>query len=96
MSTRIVIVDYVVPVGHEDGDQCTGCPRHDRKAGTCKHFGNLALKPGTKMTYLRHLNCVRAEERTRHASHSKIMMLSDFLPEDDAKFDTNEGDDGDD
>lgn len=86
MSTRIVMVDYVNFVGHEDGDQCTGCKRHDRKAGTCKHFGDLALKPKTKATYLRHANCIRAEERTRHASHSTIMMHNDFVPEQHASF----------
>ncbi len=78
MSSRIVIVDYVVPLRHEDGDQCTGCPRHDRKLGSCRHFGALGLKPGTKATYYRHLNCIRAEERTRHASISELMTKGDF------------------
>ncbi len=87
MSTRIVMVDYVVPLRHADGDQCTGCPRHDRKAGACRHFGMLDLKPKTRATFLRHPNCIRAEERTGHASTSAIMHRSDFLPEWHAKLD---------
>lgn len=87
MSTRIVMVDYINFAGHEDGDQCTGCKRHDRKQCTCKHFGKLARKPDTKATYMRHPNCIRAEERTRHASHSQIMMRDDFAPEHSAIFD---------
>lgn len=87
MSTRIVIIDYICPARSESGDMCTGCPRHVRKEGACTHFGKLSLKEGTKSTYLRHLNCIRAEERTQHASHSRVMMKSDFLPEDNARFD---------
>lgn len=90
MSTRIVMVDYVVPARSESGDMCTGCPRHVRKEGACKHFGALELKPGTKSTYLRHLNCIRAEERTTHASHSRVMLKNDFIPEDNAKFDKDQ------
>lgn len=95
MSTRIVIIDYVVPARHEDGDMCTGCPRLARKAGSCQHFGQLKLKPKTKSTWLRHPNCIRAEERTQHASHSRVMLASDFLPEDSAVHD-KKGDDNDD
>lgn len=80
MSTRILIVDYVVPgyVDRSTNDQCVSCPRHDRKKGTCQHFGKLALKPNTKSTYLRAAACVRAEERTRHAGHSNLMLKGDF------------------
>ncbi len=87
MSNRIVMVDYVVPLRHADGDQCTGCPRLNRLIGYCHHFGALGLKNGTKSTYYRHPNCIRAEERTNHASTSALMFRSDFLPEEHAKFD---------
>lgn len=87
MSTRIVLVDYVIPVHTDQGDICTGCPRLDRVSGECGHFGSLARKQGTKSTYLRHANCIRAEERTRHASNSQLMLMSDFLYEDSAVHD---------
>jgi hypothetical protein len=80
VSTRLVIIDYVVPTyDAKGGDICTSCPR--RKVDTCQHFGKLALKPKTKRTYLRHPKCIRAEERTRHSSISSLMQKSDFLRE---------------
>lgn len=90
MSTRIVLVDYVVPMQTKDGDICTGCPRLDRPNGECRHFGTLVLKPRTNSTYRRHANCIRAEERTKHSSISQIMYRNDFIPEDHANFDKEE------
>ncbi len=87
MSHRIVIIDYVNYVSTPKGDICTGCKRHDRKTGVCQHFGELKLKYGSKCTYMRHPNCIRAEERTGHASNSQIMLRSDFDPEDSAVHD---------
>ena len=78
MSTRIILIDYIVPLRHEDGDMCTGCPRLNRKQGECEHFGELALKPRTQSTWLRHEKCIRAEERTTHAACSALMMRGDF------------------
>ena len=79
MSTRIVLIDYVGPqYDSVKGDCCTGCRRHDRKAGACQHFGKLALRPGTTSTYQRHPSCIRAEQRTEHGSISQIMMKGDF------------------
>ena len=94
MSTRIVMVDYVNYCSTSSGDICTNCRRHERKSGTCQHFGQLALKPGTKSTYQRHPNCIRAEERTSHGSISRVMMFGDFDPESNAAFD-KPGDDDD-
>lgn len=76
MSTRIVIIDYVSPLFSKDGDQCTGCPR--LTGSECVHFGDLQLKPDTKRTFMRHPKCLRAEERTRHASISALLLKSDF------------------
>ncbi len=76
MSTRIVLIDYVAPTKTKDGDLCTGCPR--RTGASCFHFGDLQLKSDTKRTYLRHPKCVRAEERTRHASSSALLLRPDF------------------
>ncbi len=90
MSTRIVLVDYVMYCSTRSGDICTGCPRHERKLGACQHFGQLALKPRAKSTYMRHPNCIRAEERTKHASHSQIMLRNDFIPEDSAIHDKDD------
>jgi len=87
MSVRLVIIDYVNYVSTPKGDICTGCVRHDRKLGACQHFGQLAPRPNRKSTYQRHPNCIRAEERTEHASHSLLMLKSDFLTEDSAVHD---------
>lgn len=79
MSTRIVLIDYVAPQ-HDSakGDCCTGCPRHDRKKGTCEHFGPLAARLLRKQTWHRHPHCIRAEERTGHSSISQLMLKGDF------------------
>lgn len=77
MSTRIVLIDYVQPLYSEDGDRCTGCPRLVGD-GRCQHFGALAKKPRARKTYLRHPRCITAEERTRHAAGSAIMIGGDF------------------
>jgi hypothetical protein len=80
MSTRIVMIDYVQPTYNDKGDECGSCPRLMPKAQlvSCRHFGPLALRPGTKRIYLRHANCIRAEARTGHASYSEIMTKGDF------------------
>lgn len=88
MSVRIVMIDYINPTRSDPHDICTGCRRHDRKSGTCAHFGSLSVKPGTKSTHLRHHNCIRAEERCSHASHSLPMMMGDFDTETSAIHDT--------
>jgi len=77
MTTRIVMIDHVIPVYNDKGDECSSsCPR--KQGDRCQHFGSLALRPKTKTIRLRHANCIRAEERTRHASISNIMNEGDF------------------
>lgn len=76
MSTRIILIDHVVPTHTKDGDQCTSCPR--RTGASCFHFGDLKVKEGTKRTFLRHAKCARAEERTRHAASSALLLGGDF------------------
>lgn len=76
MTTRIVLIDYVLPIYNAKGDECGHCPR--KQGERCQHFGALALRPKTKRIYLRHANCIRAEERTGHASISALMMKGDF------------------
>jgi hypothetical protein len=80
MTTRIVMIDYVIPTYNTKGDECGRCPRLMPKAQlvSCRHFGPLALRPGTKRIYLRHANCIRAEERAGHASISALMQKGDF------------------
>jgi len=82
MTTRIVMIDYVLPTYNVKGDECGRCSRLSRGPGAvlgfCQHFGLLALRPKTKRIYLRHANCIRAEERTRHASISELMTKGDF------------------
>lgn len=81
MSTRIVMVDYIGPRHADFGATCIGCPRLKETAArvaVCQHFGQLALQPDTSRTYLRHASCIRAEERTRHASYSELMKQGDF------------------
>ena len=82
MTTRIVLIDYVLPTYNTKGDECGRCPRlaHGPRSvpGFCQHFGMLALRPKTKRIYLRHAKCIRAEERAGHASHSALMMKGDF------------------
>jgi len=76
MTTRIVLIDYIIPTYNEKGDECGKCPRLTGKS--CFHFGDLALRPNTKRVYLRHPKCIRAEERTTHAAGSALMMRGDF------------------
>ena len=82
MTTRIMLIDYVMPIYNAKGDECGRCPRLSRGPGAvlgfCQHFGALALRPKTKRIYLRHAKCIRAEERTGHSSISQLMMKGDF------------------